>query len=203
MILQGGIEATTPAAWRAAGREPDRRVPLFQGVLAPSATAAEDRSARVRHGDPRHRFHCGVLGDQGGDADAVDMLAMEGARVNVRSNAARPGDVAPGVQATPAGFADHARIPPTALPSRAGSAKRATPPRSRGRPRRRRPHERRHDPIDAGMGARDRLRRQDRTDRRRDRQPDEPARLVIAGVRRWSPVPSTRSRAAGCRCFPR
>jgi 2-keto-3-deoxy-L-fuconate dehydrogenase len=40
-----------------------------------------------------------------------DMLALEGARVNVRSNAVCPGDVSPGVQATPAGFADHAEDP--------------------------------------------------------------------------------------------
>jgi len=40
-----------------------------------------------------------------------DVLALEGARVNVRSNAICPGDVSPGVQATPAGFADHSEDP--------------------------------------------------------------------------------------------
>ena len=40
-----------------------------------------------------------------------DMLALEGAPFGVRSNAVCPGDILPGVQATPAGFEHHAEDP--------------------------------------------------------------------------------------------
>jgi len=40
-----------------------------------------------------------------------DVLALEGAPVGIRSNAVCPGDVLPGVQATPTGFESHAEDP--------------------------------------------------------------------------------------------
>ena len=70
-----------------------------------------------------------------------DMLALEGATVNVRSNAVCPGDVSPGVQATPSGFTEHAEDPTNwTLPPAGRSARRATWPHwSRGSRRRTRP----------------------------------------------------------------
>jgi NAD(P)-dependent dehydrogenase (short-subunit alcohol dehydrogenase family) len=114
MILQGGIEATTPAAWRE--------------LLAVNLTAAFLYSKAcfpvLRDGGGGSIVHIvsdtGIRGIYSIAAYSVtkagmrmlsDMLALEGATVKVRSNAVCPGDVTPGVQATPAGFADHAEDP--------------------------------------------------------------------------------------------
>ena len=114
MILQGGIEDTAPAAWRE--------------LLAVNLTAAFLYSKAcfgpIRDGGGGSIVHIvsdtGIRGISSIAAYSVtkagmrmlsDMLALEGAAVNVRSNAVCPGDVAPGVQATPAGFAGHAENP--------------------------------------------------------------------------------------------
>jgi NAD(P)-dependent dehydrogenase (short-subunit alcohol dehydrogenase family) len=114
MIFQGGIEATPPDAWRE--------------LLAVNLTAAFLYSKAcfgpIRDGGGGSIVHIvsdtGIRGIHSIAAYSVtkagmrmlsDMLALEGARVNVRSNAICPGDVSPGVQATPAGFAGHAEDP--------------------------------------------------------------------------------------------
>ena len=114
MIFQGGIEATPPDAWRE--------------LLAVNLTAAFLYSKAcfgpIRDGGGGSIVHIvsdtGIRGIHSIAAYSVtkaglrmlsDMLALEGARVNVRSNAICPGDVSPGVQATPGGFADHAEDP--------------------------------------------------------------------------------------------
>jgi len=114
MILQGSIESTPPAAWRE--------------LLAVNLTAAflYSRSCfgPIRDGGGGSIVHIAsdtaVRGIPSIAAYSVtkagvrmlsDMLALEGAPVNVRSNAVCPGDVLPGVQATPAGFSDHAEDP--------------------------------------------------------------------------------------------
>jgi NAD(P)-dependent dehydrogenase (short-subunit alcohol dehydrogenase family) len=114
MIFQGGIEATPPDAWRE--------------LLAVNLTAAFLYSKAcfgpIRDGGGGSIVHIvsdtGIRGIHSIAAYSVtkagmrmlsDMLALEGARVNVRSNAICPGDVSPGVQATPGGFAGHAEDP--------------------------------------------------------------------------------------------
>lgn len=114
MILQGSIEATTPAAWREL-----LAVNLTAGFLY-SRTCFE----HLRSGGGGSIVHIAsdtaIRGIPSIAAYSVtkagvrmlsDMLALEGAPVNVRSNAVCPGDVTPGVQATPAGFAEHAEDP--------------------------------------------------------------------------------------------
>jgi NAD(P)-dependent dehydrogenase (short-subunit alcohol dehydrogenase family) len=114
MILQGGIEETPPGAWRE--------------LLAVNLTAAFLYSKAcfgpIRDGGGGSIVHIvsdtGIRGIYSIAAYSVtkagmrmlsDMLALEGAPVNVRSNAVCPGDVVPGVQATPAGFSAHAENP--------------------------------------------------------------------------------------------
>jgi NAD(P)-dependent dehydrogenase (short-subunit alcohol dehydrogenase family) len=114
MIFQGGIEATPLDAWRE--------------LLAVNLTAAFLYSKAcfgpIRDGGGGSIVHIvsdtGIRGIHSIGAYSVtkagmrmlsDMLALEGARVNVRSNAICPGDVSPGVQATPAGFTEHAEDP--------------------------------------------------------------------------------------------
>jgi NAD(P)-dependent dehydrogenase (short-subunit alcohol dehydrogenase family) len=114
LIFQGGIEATPPDAWRE--------------LLAVNLTAAFLYSKAcfgpLRDGGGGSIVHIvsdtGIRGIHSIAAYSVtkagmrmlsDVLALEGARVNVRSNAICPGDVSPGVQATPAGFGDHAEDP--------------------------------------------------------------------------------------------
>jgi NAD(P)-dependent dehydrogenase (short-subunit alcohol dehydrogenase family) len=111
MILQGGIESTTPAAWRE--------------LLAVNLTAAflyskacfgpiqDGGGGSIVHiaSDTAIRGIASIAAysvTKAGMRMLSDMLALEGAPVSVRSNAVCPGDVLPGVQATPVGFADHA-----------------------------------------------------------------------------------------------
>jgi NAD(P)-dependent dehydrogenase (short-subunit alcohol dehydrogenase family) len=113
MILQGGIESTTPAAWRE--------------LLAVNLTAAflyskacfgpiqDGGGGSIVHiaSDTAIRGIASIAAysvTKAGMRMLSDMLALEGAPVNVRSNAVCPGDVLPGVQATPVGFADHAEV---------------------------------------------------------------------------------------------
>ena len=114
MILQGGIESTTPDAWRE--------------LMAVNLTAAflygklcfgpirDDGGGSLVHivSDTGIRGIPSIAAysvTKAGMRMLSDMFALEGATVNVRSNAACPGDVTPGVQATPSGFSEHAENP--------------------------------------------------------------------------------------------
>ena len=114
MILQGSIESTPPAAWRellavnlTAGFLYSRACfsPIRDGGGGSIVHIASDTAIR---GIPSIAAYSVT---KAGVRMLSDMLALEGAPVNVRSNAVCPGDVAPGVQATPAGFSDHAEDP--------------------------------------------------------------------------------------------
>ena len=65
-----------------------------------------------------------------------ELFAAEGAPHGIRSNAVCPGDVVPGVQATPVGFEHHAESPDgwTLPPSGASARARTSPGSSRGWP---------------------------------------------------------------------
>ena len=114
MILQGSIEATPPAAWRellavnlTAGFLYSRECfePIRSGGGGSIVHIASDTAIRGIASIAAYSV------TKAGVRMLSDMLALEGARVNVRSNAVCPGDVTPGVQATPAGFSDHAEDP--------------------------------------------------------------------------------------------
>ena len=142
MIFQGGIEATPPDAWRE--------------LLAVNLTAAFLYSKAcfgpIRDGGGGSIVHIvsdtGIRGIHSIAAYSVtkagmrmlsDMLALEGARVNVRSNADLPRRrVARACRRRPPGSPTTPRTRRTGpCPRRAGSARRATWPRwSRGSPRR-------------------------------------------------------------------
>jgi NAD(P)-dependent dehydrogenase (short-subunit alcohol dehydrogenase family) len=111
MILQGSLEATPPDAWREL-----LAVNLTAGFLYSKACFGPLRDAgggSIVHiaSDTAIRGIWSIAAysvTKAGVRMLSDMLALDGAAVNVRSNAVCPGDVQPGVQATPAGFADHA-----------------------------------------------------------------------------------------------
>lgn len=114
MILQGSIEATPPGAWREL-----LAVNLTAGFLYSKACFGRIRDAgggSIVHiaSDTAIRGISSLAAysvTKAGVRMLSDMLALDGAPVNVRSNAVCPGDVRPGVQATPAGFAAHAEDP--------------------------------------------------------------------------------------------
>jgi NAD(P)-dependent dehydrogenase (short-subunit alcohol dehydrogenase family) len=114
MMFQGSIEATPHEAWRE--------------LLAVNLTAAflygKACFKAIRDGGGGSLIHTvsdtGIRGIPSIAAYSVtkagmrmlsDMFALEGAPVNVRSNAVCPGDILPGVQATPAGFGSHNEKP--------------------------------------------------------------------------------------------
>lgn len=114
MILQGSIESTTPAAWRelmavnlTAAFLYSRACfgPIREGGGGSIVHIASDTAIR---GIPSIAAYSVT---KAGVRMLSDVLALEGAPVNVRSNAVCPGDVTPGVQATPAGFSAHAEDP--------------------------------------------------------------------------------------------
>lgn len=111
ILFQGGIEATPPQVWRE----------LIDVNLTAAFLYAKACFAPLREGGGGTMIH--IVSDTGirvipsiaaysvtkaGMRMMSDMLALEGAPVGVRSNAVCPGDVLPGVQATPTGFEDHA-----------------------------------------------------------------------------------------------
>ena len=111
ILFQGGIEATPPHAWRE----------LIDVNLTAAFLYAKACFGPLRDGGGGTMIHIvsdtGIRGIPSIAAYSVtkagmrmmsDMLALEGAPVGVRSNAVCPGDVLPGVQATPTGFDDHA-----------------------------------------------------------------------------------------------
>jgi NAD(P)-dependent dehydrogenase (short-subunit alcohol dehydrogenase family) len=114
MILQGSIEDTPSVAWREL-----LAVNLTAGFLYSRACFAPIRDAgggSIVHiaSDTAIRGIASIAAysvTKAGVRMLSEMLALDGATVNVRSNAVCPGDVLPGVQATPAGFADHAEDP--------------------------------------------------------------------------------------------
>jgi NAD(P)-dependent dehydrogenase (short-subunit alcohol dehydrogenase family) len=111
ILFQGGIEATPPRAWRE----------LIDVNLTAPFLYARSCFGPMRDGGGGAMIHIvsdtGIRGIPSIAAYSVtkagmrmlsDMLALEGAPVGIRSNAVCPGDVVPGVQATPAGFEHHA-----------------------------------------------------------------------------------------------
>ena len=62
-------------------------------------------------GNSRRPRDTGVLDHEGGGHRRVRAVRCRGSAVRVRANAVCPGDVAPGIQATPEGHADHAEDP--------------------------------------------------------------------------------------------
>lgn len=114
MLFQGSIEATPPHAWRE----------LLAVNLTAAFLYARACFGPMRDGGGGTMIHIAsdtaIRGIPSIAAYSVtkagvrmlsDMLALEGAPVGVRSNAVCPGDVLPGVQATPAGFEGHAEDP--------------------------------------------------------------------------------------------
>jgi NAD(P)-dependent dehydrogenase (short-subunit alcohol dehydrogenase family) len=114
MIFQGSIEATPPEAWREL-----LAVNLTAGFVYSKACFGPIRDGgggSIVHiaSDTAIRGIATIAAysvTKAGVRMLSDMLAVEGAPVNVRSNAVCPGDVTPGVQATPTGFAAHAEDP--------------------------------------------------------------------------------------------
>jgi NAD(P)-dependent dehydrogenase (short-subunit alcohol dehydrogenase family) len=111
ILFQGSIEATPPDAWRE----------LIDVNLTAAFLYARSCFGPMRDGGGGAMIHIvsdtGIRGIPSIAAYSVtkagmrmlsDMLALEGAPVGIRSNAVCPGDVVPGVQATPAGFEHHA-----------------------------------------------------------------------------------------------
>jgi NAD(P)-dependent dehydrogenase (short-subunit alcohol dehydrogenase family) len=111
ILFQGGIEATPPHAWRE----------LIDVNLTAAFLYSRSCFGPMRDGGGGAMIHIvsdtGIRGIPSIAAYSVtkagmrmlsDMLALEGAPVGIRSNAVCPGDVLPGVQATPVGFEHHA-----------------------------------------------------------------------------------------------
>ena len=135
-ILMGGpIEETPEAAFRELLEV--NLTALFR--VSPRLFRRHARAGRrldgphlLRLGHPRHPRDPGVLGDEGRRRGASpSSLPAEGAPHGIRANAVCPGDVVPGVQATPVGFEHHAEY--------AGRAGRCRPGPVRHRRGRRRP----------------------------------------------------------------
>lgn len=114
ILFQGSIEATPPHAWRE----------LLAVNLTAAFVYAKACFGPMESGGGGTMIHIasdtGIRGIPSIAAYSVtkagirmlsDVLALEGAPVGVRSNAVCPGDVLPGVQATPIGFEDHAEDP--------------------------------------------------------------------------------------------
>ena len=111
ILFQGGIEDTPPDAWRE----------LIDVNLTAAFLYARCCFGPMRDGGGGAMIH--IVSDTGirgiptiaaysvtkaGMRMLSDVLALEGAPLGIRSNAVCPGDVLPGVQATPAGFEHHA-----------------------------------------------------------------------------------------------
>ncbi|MGZ8651076.1 MAG: SDR family NAD(P)-dependent oxidoreductase [Actinomycetota bacterium] len=114
ILFQGSIEETPPHAWRE----------LLAVNLTAAFLYAKACFRSMKAGGGGTLIHIasdtGIRGIPSIAAYSVtkagvrmlsDMLALEGAPFGVRSNAVCPGDVLPGVQATPTGFENHAEDP--------------------------------------------------------------------------------------------
>jgi NAD(P)-dependent dehydrogenase (short-subunit alcohol dehydrogenase family) len=75
---------------------------------------ASDTGIRGAHEIPAYSV------SKAGAVAVAELFAAEGAPFGVRANAVCPGDVVPGVQATPAGHEDHAEDPATWTPPPSG-----------------------------------------------------------------------------------
>ena len=70
-----------------------------------------DDPRRLRCGHPRCPRDRRLLRTKAGVIAVSELFGAEGAPYGIRSNAVCPGDIVPGVQATPAGHEDHAEDP--------------------------------------------------------------------------------------------
>jgi NAD(P)-dependent dehydrogenase (short-subunit alcohol dehydrogenase family) len=114
ILFQGSIEATPDAAFRelvevnvtAPFRTARRAWPTLLAGDGPSIVViGSDTTIRGVHDLAAYSVSKAAVGA------VSDLLAGEGAPVGVRVNCVCPGDVEPGVQATPRGHEDHAEDP--------------------------------------------------------------------------------------------
>ena len=113
MLFQGSIEATPEAAFRelvevnvtAVFRIARRAWPALVASGASVVVIGSDTTIRGVHSIAAYSVTKAAVGA------VADLLAGEGAPVGVRVNCVCPGDVEPGVQATPAGHESHAEDP--------------------------------------------------------------------------------------------
>jgi len=122
ILFQGSIESTPDAAFReivetnvtAVFRTARRAWPTLVENRASVVVIGSDTTIRGVHDLAAYSVSKAAVGA------VSDLLAGEGALVGVRVNCVCPGDVEPGVQATPRGHEDHAENPAEWVPPPGG-----------------------------------------------------------------------------------
>ncbi len=122
ILFQGSIESTPDAAFReivetnvtAVFRTARRAWPTLVENRASVVVIGSDTTIRGVHDLAAYSVSKAAVGA------VSDLLAGEGALVGVRVNCVCPGDVEPGVQATPKGHEDHAENPAEWVPPPGG-----------------------------------------------------------------------------------
>jgi NAD(P)-dependent dehydrogenase (short-subunit alcohol dehydrogenase family) len=122
LLLQGSIEDTPAAAWRELVAVNLTAAFLYSRACLRALQAS--RGAIVHIGSDTSIRGIGTIAaysvTKAGVLMLSDMLAAEGAPHGVRSNVVCPGDILPGVQATPRGFEHHAEDPAGWVPPPGG-----------------------------------------------------------------------------------
>jgi len=114
ILFQGSIEATPPHAWRELLSVNLTAAFLYAKACFGSMKASGGGTLIHIASDTGIRGIPSIAAysvTKAGVRMMSDVLALEGAPFGVRSNAVCPGDVLPGVQATPTGFEHHAEDP--------------------------------------------------------------------------------------------